>query len=77
MMITTHVTIHYDVYKFFEKASTYAKRTPEELMSDALLYYAGVISEMMLDDMQDPDSSFDDGAPPNTPGSEGSHLHLL
>ena len=54
MEITVSVNIPAYVYQFYAKASTFAQRTPEEVMAEALYLYAEAVSISMLNDMGHP-----------------------
>ena len=52
MEVTVKLKIPDYVYEFYSKAATFAQRTPEDIMSEALYAYAEAISISMLQDMR-------------------------
>lgn len=50
MDVRTTISVPDYLFRFYKKASTYAKCTPEEIMVEALFLFSGTVSEKMLAD---------------------------
>jgi len=58
MNVLVKLTVPNTIYRFYSDASRHvANRTPEELMADALLAYAELISGSAQDAPEDPPSA--------------------